>query len=145
MIVIKTPKTKEDFKEYYALRYRVLREPYGHPKGTEKDDYEPISQHFMAVDDQSGEVVGVVKFYEKESGVCQFSHLAILETYQEQGIGNLLVEHIENIARKDGYKILGAMSRLNTTKFFEKLGFEITGMPAHYIGTTLVIWMEKKL
>ncbi len=56
--------TREDFKAYYALRYRVLREPWGYPKGTEKDDYEPISEHFMAVNEK-GEVAGVVKLYEK--------------------------------------------------------------------------------
>ena len=63
MIVIKSPHTREEFKAYYAMRYRVLREPLGLPKGTEKDDYEPLSEHFMAVDDENGEILGVVKMY----------------------------------------------------------------------------------
>ena len=145
MIIIQTPKSKEDFKNYYGLRYRVLREPFGHPRGTEKDDFEPISQHFMAKDDQTGEVVGVVKFFEKESSICQFSHLAVLETRQRQGIGHLLMDTIENVARKEGYTIMGAMSRLTATKFFETLGFEIKGLPAHLFGTTQIVWMEKNL
>ncbi len=61
MIEIRSPHTREDFKAYYDLRYRVLREPWGLPRGTEKDDYEPISQHFMAVDTETGEILGVVK------------------------------------------------------------------------------------
>jgi N-acetylglutamate synthase-like GNAT family acetyltransferase len=145
MITIKTPTTREDFKNYYGLRYRVLREPFGQAKGTEKDDFEPISKHFMAIDDQTGEVVGVVKLFEKEPGVCQFSHLAVHETHQHQGIGRLLMDTVENVARKDGYKVLGAMSRLTTTKYFEKFGFHVQGLPAHYFGTTQVVWMEKNL
>jgi N-acetylglutamate synthase-like GNAT family acetyltransferase len=145
MIVIKNPITKEDFKNYYGLRYRVLREPFGQPKGTEKDDYEPISQHFMAIDDQDGKIVGVVKLFEKEPGVCQFSHLAVLETCQQQGIGHLLMDVVEKTARKQGYKVLGAMSRLTSTKFFEKFGFQIKGLPMHYFGTTQLVWMEKNL
>jgi len=61
---VESPKTKEDYKSYYALRYHVLREPFNQQKGTEKDDYEPISDHFMAVN-EAGEVVGAVKLYEK--------------------------------------------------------------------------------
>lgn len=58
MIIIRSPQTRDEFKTYYAARYRVLREPWGQPKGTEKDDYEPISRHLMALDDQNGEVLG---------------------------------------------------------------------------------------
>lgn len=144
IIVIKTPATKEEFKAYYDLRYRVLREPWGQPKGSEKDDYEPISQHFMAVDD-SGLVVGVIKLFEKEAGVGWFSHMAVHPDYQRHGIGKKLVNAIEEAARRQGYTTLGCMSRLNTTVYFEKLGYRVAGLPSHYFGTTQVVWMEKSL
>ena len=73
----KTPTSREDFKAYYALRYKVLSEPLGHPKGTEKDDYEPISEHFSAIDDVTGHIVGVVKLFERTAGAGNFSHLAV--------------------------------------------------------------------
>ena len=145
MIQIKQPQTRDDFKAYYDLRYKVLREPWGLAKGTEKDDYEPISQHYMAVDDQTSEIVGCAKLFEKESGVAWISHLAVTEKRQHQGIGQLLVAHIENIAREQQFKKIGCLARLNTTRFFEKEGYRISGLPAHYIGTTQVVWMEKEL
>ncbi len=145
MIQIKTPQTREDFKEYYALRYELLRRPWGQGKGTEKDDYEPISQHFMAVDDQTGKVVGVIKLMEKEPGVGWFSHLAVVKAYQGQGIGKLLVETVERAAVEKGFKVIGCMSRLNTTSYFENFGYHITGLPTHYFGTIQVAWMEKNL
>lgn len=145
MIKIISPKSRDDFKAYYDLRYRVLREPWGLQKGTEKDDYEPISHHFMAVDDSSGKIVGVVKLFEKEPGVAWFSHMAVIPEYQKKGIGKLLLKFIEDEAKKEGYKILGCMARLNTTEFFEKAGYKINGLPTHYIGTTQTVWMEKTL
>ncbi len=144
-IVIQSPKTKEEFKAYYDLRYRVLREPWGQPKGSEKDDYEPISQHFMAVDQESGVILGVIKLFEKERGVGWFSHLAVRPEYQRREIGKLLVKTVEDAARRQGYSALGCMSRLNTTRYFEKLGFKIAGLPTKYFGTTQVVWMEKPL
>jgi hypothetical protein len=49
------------------------------------------------------------------------------------------------VAREKGYKVIGCLSRLNTTKYFEKAGYTINGMPTHYFGTTQVVWMEKPL
>jgi N-acetylglutamate synthase-like GNAT family acetyltransferase len=145
MIQIKSPKTREEYKAYYELRYKVLREPWGQQRGTEKDDYEPISQHFMAVDDQSGEVVGTAKLFENEAGVAWVSHLAVAVPYQNKGVGKQLMEHVENIARTEGYTKIGCLARLNTTKYFERSGYKISGLPSHFFGTTQVVWMEKKL
>jgi N-acetylglutamate synthase-like GNAT family acetyltransferase len=144
MYTIKTPKTRDDFKAYYALRYKVLREPWGHPKGTEKDDYEPISEHFMAVNDQ-GEVVGVAKLYEKEEGVGYISHLAVAPEYQHQGIGHLLMKAIEQRARELGFKTIGMMARVTATAYFERAGFRVVGIPTPHIGTIHLVWMEKPL
>jgi N-acetylglutamate synthase-like GNAT family acetyltransferase len=99
----------------------------------------------MAVEDTTGELLGVVKMFEKEPGVCWISHLAIASQHQKKGIGKLLLDHIEEQARTRGYKIIGCMSRLNTTDYFEKKGYKVAGMPSHYFGTTQVIWMEKTL
>jgi N-acetylglutamate synthase-like GNAT family acetyltransferase len=145
MPVIKTPTTREDFKAYYTLRYKVLREPWGHPKGTEKDDYEPISEHFMAVDEKTGEVLGVIKMFEQTPGVGHISHLAVATAHQHKGIGKFLIETAENRAREHGYKTLGAMSRVTATAYFEKHGYRIAGIPTLHIGTTHLVWMEKEL
>lgn len=144
MYKIKTPKTRDDFKAYYALRYKVLHEPWGHPKGTEKDDYEPISDHFMAVDEK-GEIVGVAKLYEKEEGTGHVSHIAVAPEYQHQGIGSLLMDAVEKRARKRGFKTIGTMARLTAAAEFERAGFSVVGIPTPTLGTVHLVWMEKPL
>jgi ribosomal protein S18 acetylase RimI-like enzyme len=144
MITIKTPLTKEDFKAYYALRYKVLREAWGHPKGTEKDDFEPISEHFMAVNEK-GEILGVVKFYEESKSVGHISHLAVSEGHQHQGIGRMLIGAVEAHARARGFQTLGMMARVTATSFFEKYGYRVKGIPSPHLGITHVVWMEKDL
>ena len=144
MYTIKTPKTLEDFKAYYALRYKVLSEPWGHPKGTEKDDYEPISEHFMAID-ENGKVVGVAKLYEKPEDVGHISHLAVDPEHQHKGIGHLLLKTVEEYAHARGFRALGTMARVTASAYFEKYGFRIAGMPSPHLGTTHLVWMEKPL
>ena len=144
MYTIRMPLTADDFKAYYALRYKVLREPWGHAKGTEKDDYEPISDHFMAVDEK-GEVVGVAKLYEKSEGVGHVSHLAVAPEYQHHGIGHLLLQAVEQRARERGFTSVGTMARVTATDYFERVGFTVVGIPAPHLGTTHLVWMEKAL
>ena len=145
MIVIRRPETRDDYRAYYTLRYRVLREPWGQARGTEKDDYEPLSQHLMAVDDEGDEVVGVIKWMEKEPGVACLSHLAIAPEHQKKGIGQLLVKGVEDAAREQGFVVIGVNSRLTSTDFFERLGYQIKGLPDHFFSTIQLVWMEKKL
>ena len=144
MYTIKIPKTRDDFKAYYGLRYKVLREPWGHPKGTEKDDYEPISEHFMALSEK-GDVVGVAKLFEKAEGVGHISHLAVAAEHQHKGIGHLLMKTVEQRARERGYTMIGTMARVTATAYFERAGFRIAGIPTPHIGTTHLVWMEKAL
>lgn len=144
MVTIKSPQTHDEFKAYYALRYKVLREPWGHPKGTEKDDHEPISEHFMAVNEK-GEVLGVVKLYEKAVGVGYISHLAVATEHQHKGIGRLLLEAVQKRALERGYHILGTKARVTATAYFERHGFHVAGLPSLHLGTTHLVWMEKEL
>jgi N-acetylglutamate synthase-like GNAT family acetyltransferase len=144
MFTIKIPTTHDDFKAYYAVRYKVLSEPWGDPKGTEKDDYEPISEHFMAVNEKQ-EVVGVVKLYKKDEEAGHVSHLAVAPEYQHKGIGHLLLEAVEQRARARGFRTLGTMARATATAYFEKYGFRVVGMSTPHIGTTPFVWMEKEL
>jgi ribosomal protein S18 acetylase RimI-like enzyme len=145
MIIIKSPKTKEDFKTYYALRYHVLRENWGLSKGSEKDDFEPISEHYAAYDSETNEMVGVVKLFEKEPGVGQMSHLAVAEKWQHKGIGRMLMDFIEERARECGYHSLGTMTRVTATRFYEKCGYQIVGLPSIMFGNFKFVWMEKSI
>lgn len=145
MIEITSPKTKEEFKAYYALRFRILREPLGQHRGSEKDDYEPISHHFMAIDTDTREIVGVVKLFEKESGVGQFSHIAVAEEYQHKGIGRMLIETVEKKARELGYTRLGTLTRLTATGFYERCGYQPIGITGVLFGKLQMMWMEKGL
>lgn len=145
MIVITVPETKEDFKKYYALRYHVLRKPIGQVKGTEKDDYEPISHHYQAIDDQTGEIIGVIKLYEKEPGVAQFSHIAVDEHHQHQGIGRMLVEHVEKQARELGFHSIGSVTRVTASEFYKRCGYQVKGYSSPLFDRIPTFWMEKDL
>ncbi len=145
MIIIRQPVSNQDFKAYYKLRYSLLREPMGLPKGTEKDDYEPISLHFMAVDDETGEVVGVVKLFESDPGVGRFSYLAVDNRYQRQGVGQKLLKTVEDKAKEQGMGKLGTLARPTVLDFYEKYGYESRGLAKVKYGRLQLVYLEKDL
>ena len=56
-VTIKQPESPEEFKQYYELRYRILRAPWGEPEGSEVDEMEDQCFHIMAMDNRH--VMGV--------------------------------------------------------------------------------------
>ena len=57
MIIIREPKTKEEFDSYHNLIWKLLRKPWNQPKGSEIDDLEDESFHFIAI--CKNKIVGV--------------------------------------------------------------------------------------
>ncbi len=52
------PRTAQEWESYFDLRWRVLREPWGQPRGTERDDLDAESFHLI-LRDSAGAVVAV--------------------------------------------------------------------------------------
>ena len=122
-----------------------MREPLGQPHGTEKDDYEPISQHLMAKDDQSGEIVGVVKWLEREPGVAWLTHLAVDTEHQKQGIGRLLVQAVEEAARAQGYQPAGRPGAPGIQRFLCQIWVSASWTAGPSFRRAHSVWMEKEL
>ena len=52
-IIVIEPQTPEEFKQYFSLRYEILRKPWGQPKGSERDEGEETSIHRMIIDNKT--------------------------------------------------------------------------------------------
>jgi hypothetical protein len=61
MIEINVPQSAEQWEKYYDLRFKILREPWGQPKGSEVLKDEDEATHAMAVDTESGQILGVAR------------------------------------------------------------------------------------
>ena len=62
------PKSSEEFRKYYNLRYEVLRRPWNQPLGSEKDESEAMSIHRMIINEETGNAlaVGRLQFNSKD-------------------------------------------------------------------------------
>jgi N-acetylglutamate synthase-like GNAT family acetyltransferase len=98
-----TPETTEEFANYFDLRWRILREPWQQPHGSEKDELEDISHHVMICDD-TGQAIGVGRLHAASDSQGQIRYMAVANTHQGKGVGSMLLNALENIARENNFR-----------------------------------------
>jgi predicted GNAT family N-acyltransferase len=119
------PKTENDFKSYYQLRWDLLRAPWNQLKGSETDDIEDQCFHLMAVDDDS-EVIAVARLQFNSETEAQIRYMAVIESYQRQGIGRRLIETMEKHASASACKKIVLDAREPAVGFYQRLGYSIS-------------------
>ena len=123
-IKIKQPKTEDDFKPYYQLRWQLLRAPWNQPEGSEVDDIEDQCFHLMAVDDNN-EVIAVARLQFNSDSEAQIRYMAVSRGHEKQGIGRELIKVLENRANASACKQIVLDAREPAVGFYKKLGYEV--------------------
>ena len=140
-ITIRPPKTEKEFEDYYQLRWEVLRKPRNEPKGSEKDKLEETADHMAAFD--SGKVVGCGRIHLNNPDEAKVRFMAIAEAYQNQGIGGLILDRLEEIARAEGAKYIILDAREAALNFYLRHGYK-TIEDGHVLFGNIPHWRMRK-
>ncbi|MBX7093375.1 MAG: GNAT family N-acetyltransferase [Flavobacteriales bacterium] len=143
MIRIIQPSTVHEMEQYYDLRWKTLREPWGQVRGTEKDNMEDSSIHFMALE---GEIpLGVCRLQFNDESIAQVRFMGVSALAREKGVGRKLLEEAEKTAAAQGRKKMILQARDYAVPFYEKCNYRI-------VEKTFLLWdsiqhylMEKEL
>lgn len=144
MYRIDTPKTDEQLEAYFQFRWEMLRKPWNHPLGSEKDEYEQVGEHRMVVDNK-GNIVAVGRVHMNMSEEAQIRHVAVATEQQGKGLGKLVFSALEEVARQQGAKRMVTNSRRISIEFFTACGFEIEKEAPTEMGKLKRSQMIKKL
>lgn len=144
MYRVDTPKTEEQLEAYFLFRWEMLKKPWDHPLGSEKDEYETVSEHRMVVDNKSN-IVAVGRIHLNMSDEAQVRHIAVAKEQQGKGLGKLIYSALEGVARDQGAKRLVTNSRRISIEFFTACGFEINDDASTEMGKLNRSQMIKRL
>jgi len=120
---IKAPLTDADWKAYYALRFKVLREPWYQPLGSEVLADEDQAIHVIAVAGE--EVLGVARMHESAVQQGQVRCVAIATAAQGKGIGKAIMAYLEDQAKAKGWTEIFLEARENAVPFYQAIGYSI--------------------
>lgn len=125
MITIKTPQSRDDWDVYYDLRYRILREPLGKERGSERNEGDETGIHFALYENDA--LIAVARLDRVDETVCQARFVAVESHLQGKGYGRKIMTALENEALASGYEKLILHARDYALPFYEKLGYTLIG------------------
>ncbi|WP_300660599.1 GNAT family N-acetyltransferase [Fluviicola sp.] len=125
MIEVKIPKTQQEWDSYYDLRYRILREPLGKERGSERNEGDETATHFALFENK--ELIAVARLDRVDETTCQARFVAVEAHLQGQGYGKKIMITLENEAVALGYRKLVLHARDYALPFYEKLGYTLVG------------------
>jgi GNAT superfamily N-acetyltransferase len=124
-IEIRAPRTAEEFRLYYDLRWRILRQPWTQPRESEKDEHEEGAVHLIAWCD--GRVAGVGRLHFTGPDEAQIRFMAVEHDWQGRGIGGLILARLEDEARAGGARRMVLNARDAAVRFYSRHGYAISG------------------
>ena len=124
MFTISTPRSEQELNDYFHFRWRWLREQWGFPPGSEKDEYETVSEHRVILS-PSGDIVACGRIHLNSAEEAQIRHIAVDKKYRRKGVGLIILGALEVVARDLGAKRAVTNSRETSMSFFSACGFEV--------------------
>jgi ribosomal protein S18 acetylase RimI-like enzyme len=140
----RSPQTPAEWRDYFDLRWRVLRAPWDQPRGSERDDREDDSQHLMIVGpDSRPQAVGRLHFNTVAEAQVRF--MAVDPQSQSRGLGSLILQEFERRARAAGATSIVLNAREDAQRFYTRHGFEVVGPAETIFSAVKHVRMRKKL
>lgn len=142
-IDIRAPRTEAEWKDYYDLRYRILRAPLNQPLGSERNDGDETGVHFALYED---EVLMAIARLDKASDFqAQVRFVAVEGNSQGKGYGRMIMEATEIAAKERGDSEMILQARDYAVDFYLKLHYTLVEKSHLLFGVLQHFKMMKKL
>jgi len=130
-MTITAPRTLREWLAYYELRYRVLRQPWQQPPGSEKadDDEQPTVVHALALA-PDGTALATGRLHESAPGQGQVRFMAVAPEAQGQGLGGQVLRYLEAQAQARGLCEIVLHAREAAVPFYQRHGYTVAE-PSH--------------
>jgi GNAT superfamily N-acetyltransferase len=117
------PRSSNEWKAYYELRWRELRSHWGQPVGSERDAGEEVDLHSAIIID--GEVIAAGRAHRVENSIGKVRSMCVEERHQGKGYGRQVLRWLESELAGEGFKTVELSARETAVEFYEKEGYEI--------------------
>lgn len=142
-MIVRPPKTPEEFESYRDLRWRVLREPWNQPRITEQDDLDSDDFPIM-VCEVDGIPIGIGRAHFISDDEAQIRSISVEEEWKGKGIGSIVLNELEKIVLAKGAKRIIIHARSSAVEFYKKHGYQVVEQSYTLFDEIEHFLMEKK-
>src|SRR5215213_10212663 len=115
----------KEYKQMVDLRNQILRKPLG--LKFEESELEREKDDVLIGAFEDDQMLGCCLLTKVEPQAVRLRQMAVKTGLQGKGIGRVLMQFAENIARDRGNKKIVMHSRKTAVGFYEKLGYKVVG------------------
>jgi predicted GNAT family N-acyltransferase len=143
MVEIRTPKNEHEWKSYYDLRFRVLREPLSQPRGSEKNDGDNTGIHFALF--ENDKIQAIARLDLMENKIAQVRFVAVDFDLQGKGYGKKIMFATETKSEELGIEKIILHARDYAVDFYLHLGYQWIEPSYKLFDVLQHFLMEKKI
>ena len=99
----------------------------GVPRSIEIDANEAYCIHFVLYDDKGKAAATVRLLPNKDLTQLTLQRMAVLDAYQGQGLGSILLKEAEDFAQEQGFQTISLHAQLSALKFYLNNGYQEVG------------------
>lgn len=140
---IRSPENEREWEQYYDLRYRVLREPLGQLRGTEKNEGDATGIHFAYF--AAGKILAIARLDLQENQQAQVRFVAVESNLQGKGIGKQIMEAVELYGTQTGIRKIILHARDYAVPFYLGLNYTLIESSYKLFDVLQHFLMEKEL
>jgi GNAT superfamily N-acetyltransferase len=117
-LILRSPGSPSDWDLYFDLRWRILRAPWGQPRGSERDSAEESAFHLLLLD-PAGKAVACGRLHRNNPDEAQVRYMAVDEDVRGRAYGGRILKALEAQPRrrKAGKFVLNAEKRSCNSTF----------------------------
>ena len=139
----RSPQTSTEWDRYFDLRWRVLRGPWNQPRGSERDDLDPVSFHTALWDGDLPVAAG--RLHLNSPSEAQVRYMAVDRSWQGKGLGSRILSRLEAQATQDGAACIVLNAREEASPFYRRHGYQETGSAGLLFASIPHFRMQKAL
>jgi predicted GNAT family N-acyltransferase len=111
-------------KAYFDLRWRVLRQPWDQPRGTEQDEQEAVAVHRMILTPDK-QVVACGRMQLNTTREAQIRYMAVDQAFRGRKLGVMIIRELEEVAVNAGAETMILQARENALSFYQACNYEV--------------------
>ncbi|ANE47411.1 hypothetical protein SY83_15290 [Paenibacillus swuensis] len=118
--------TQAQLNDCLYVRTEVFVKEQEVPMDLEVDEFDvfPLNCNHVLIKDGE-QPIGAARLRGYEGGAAKYQRIAVLKEYRGKGIGNLLLESMEQRAQQEGYRSAVLDAQVQAIPFYEKAGFHV--------------------
>lgn len=134
-IVLASPTEPADYEAIFALRWEILRKPWGLAPGSEQNPDEYQATHRMLFSEgKFPDIQACGRIQQVSENQAQVRYMAVVEEMQGNGRGSIVLESLEEAAADAGLKEIFLNAREAAVRFYLRAGYEMRFETEPFLG-----------